>query len=322
MKKTSNASSDGDLASFEGEYPKDLFNKSVVLGGQTVGHVVRETDDQIVVFSDSGDARFDIPKSAIAVAGGSVVINEESIDQYSRDKDAPLPMGRSLRPSAEEIRNSARQHQLEEERKKAITTATTSTTPDAIMSEATSLTTSPRSETVGVSTPEGYVDTESELSKKMKRAASELKQIIVAGTKVAKNEAKKAKRKAEAKQAAMDREAISRMGALAGTFSESFEDILTATRTRKYGDQVEIYTGFLKLLDQQRELIVARRDMAIRLRDSVDVPVVEPKDMDRRQLKSPPKLPAPEDLDVSSSSYRARTGSTRQTVRRSRTETA
>jgi hypothetical protein len=310
MKKTS-VSSDDDLGSFEGKYPKDLFNKTVVAGGQTFGHVVRETDDKIVVFGDSDDSRYDIPKSIIALAGSSVIIKEgESIAQYEQDKDAPLPQGKSLRPSAEEIRTSS-SRQLEEEQRK--------TTPDAIMSEAQSLTTSPRPETVGVSTPEGYVDTESELSKKMKRAANELKEIIVAGTKVAKKEAKKAKLKAEAKQAALDRDAISRMGALAGTFSESFEDILTEVRTRSYGDQVDIYTGFVKLLDQQRQLVMARRDLAVRLRDSVGVPVVEAGDMEKRRLKSPPELPPPEDLNNKS----ARTsGATRHTIRKSRAETA
>ena len=309
MKKTS-VSSDDDLGSFEGKYPKDLFNKTVVIGGQTFGHIVRETDDKIVVFGDSDDSRYDIPKSIIAMAGSSVIINEgESLAQYEQDKDAPLPQGKSLRASAEEIRTSS-SRRLEEEQRK--------TTPDAIMSEAQSLTTSPRPETVGVSTPEGYVDTESELSKKFKRAANELKEIIMAGTKVAKKEAKKAKQKAEAKQASLDRDAIGRMGSLAGTFSESFEEILTEVRTRTYGDQVDIYTGFVKLLDQQRQLVMARRDLAVRLRDSVGVPVVEAGDMEKRRLKSPPELPPPEDLNKKS----ARTSATRHTIRKSGAETA
>jgi hypothetical protein len=312
MKKET-ASSDNDLGSFEGKYPKDLFNKTVVVDGQAVGHIVRETDDQIVVFGDSDNSRFDIPKSLIALSGASVVLNEgESIAQFVKDREAPLPAGKSLRPSAEEIRTAA-SRQLEDERK-------TNTTPDRIMSEASSLAMAPRPETVGVSTPEGYVDTESELSKKMKRAAREFKEIIVAGTKVAKKGAKRAKEKAEAKQAAMDRQAISRMGTLAGTFAESFEDILTEIRTRKYSDQVDIYTGFVKLLDQQRQLVLARRDLAIRLRDSVAVPVVEPGDMGERQLDSPPELPAPEDVGRRTSST-TRSSATRA-VRRSRTETA
>lgn len=38
---------------------------------------------------------------------------------------------------------------------------------------------------------------------------------------------------------------------------------------------MQIYTGFLKLIDQQRDLVLARRDMTVRLKDSVDTPVVE-----------------------------------------------
>jgi hypothetical protein len=314
MKKVS-VSSDDDLGSFEGKYPKDLFNKTIVVDGQAIGHIVRETDDQIVVFGDSDNSRFDIPKSSIALSGGSVILNEgESIAKFTKDRDAPLPAGKSLRPSAEEIR-TASNRQLEDERKMK-------TTPDRIMNEASSLAMAPRPETVGVSTPEGYVDTESELSKKMKRAARELKEIIVAGTKVAKKGAKKAKEKAEAKQAAMDRQAIGRMGTLAGTFAESFEDILTEIRTRKYSDQVDIYTGFVKLLDQQRQLVLARRDLAIRLRDSVPVPVVKPGDMGERRLDSPPELPSPDDLEPPTSTSRNTKTSSSRVVKRGRAEPA
>ena len=313
MKKDT-ISSDDDLGSFEGKYPKDLFNKTFIMDGQAVGHIVRETDDQIVVFGDSDNSRFDIPKSLIALSGGSVILNEgESISDFVKDRDAPLPAGKSLRPSAEEIR-TASSRQLEDEQK-------IKTTPDRIMSEASSLAAAPRPETVGVSTPEGYVDTESDLSKKMKRAARELKEIIVAGTKVAKKGAKRAKEKAEAKQASMDRQAISRMGTLAGTFAGSFEDILTEIRTRKYSEQVDIYTGFVKLLDQQRQLVLARRDLAIRLRDSVSVPVVEPGDMGERRLDSPPELPSP-DLEPRTSTTRTTKSGTSRVVKRSRAESA
>jgi hypothetical protein len=313
MKKTGVAS-DNDLGSFEGKYPKDLFNKTVVANGQTIGHIARETEDQIVVFGDFDDSRFDIPKSVIAVAGGTVIVNEgESVAQFTTDKDAPLPEGKSLRPSAEEIRTSARM-QLETDRKKA-------TTPDVIMSEARSLIRGPRAETISVSTPAGYVDTESELSKKMKRAAREFREIVVAGTRVAKKEARKAKEKADAKQAALDREAISRMGALSSTFSESFEEILTDIRKRSYADQVDIYTGFIKLLDQQRQLLVARRDFAGRLRDSVEMPVVESTAVENRRLKSPPELPLSDEMDQGT---RREAGMRRRrhSVKKNRAETA
>ena len=44
----------------------------------------------------------------------------------------------------------------------------------------------------------------------------------------------------------MDGEAISRMGDLAMRFADSFEDVVSEIRTRTYGDQVQIYTGFIK----------------------------------------------------------------------------
>src|SRR5690606_7034701 len=79
------------------------FNKNVVAaGGQAVGHVAKETDNTIVVFSDSGDLRYDIPKSKIEVVGGSVVVSEP-LDQYAVDKDVQMPLDKPLRPSAEEI---------------------------------------------------------------------------------------------------------------------------------------------------------------------------------------------------------------------------
>ncbi|MFL6480960.1 MAG: hypothetical protein ACJ70S_07625, partial [Nitrososphaera sp.] len=100
------ASTDADLGSYEGKYPKDLFNKTVIVNEQAMGRVVKETNDQVVVFSDSGNLRFDIPKSKIALSGGSIVLGEP-LEQYAVDKDAPMPVDKSLRPSAEEIRQKA-----------------------------------------------------------------------------------------------------------------------------------------------------------------------------------------------------------------------
>src|ERR671912_774335 len=100
------APTEADLGSYEGKYPKDLFNKTVIANEQAMGRVAKETDDQIVVFSDSGNLRFDIPKSKITLSGGSIVIGE-SLEQYAVDRDAPMPQDRSLRPSAEEIRQKA-----------------------------------------------------------------------------------------------------------------------------------------------------------------------------------------------------------------------
>ena len=85
----------GALASFEGRYPKDLFNKSVVArGNQTlIGHVAKETNELIIVFSESDrKVRFDVPKSEITFTGSSVVIdNTKDIQKYKVYRDTPLP---------------------------------------------------------------------------------------------------------------------------------------------------------------------------------------------------------------------------------------
>ena len=162
------------------------------------------------------------------------------------------------------------------------------------MQEGQQLSVAPRPATTSVSRPTTYVDTEAEIVKKMKRAARELKEVIIAGSKVAKKKAKQAKEQAEAKQAAMDLEAISKMGDLSGRFANSFEDVLSEIRTRNYAEQEQIYTGFLRLMDYQRELVLARRDLATRLKNSVSNPVVTMDDINRpprRRLKSPPSLP-------------------------------
>src|SRR5215467_12806725 len=85
-----------NLASFEGKYPKDLFNKSVYTDDKRIllGYVAKEVHDLIVVFSESNkDLRFDIPKSEIAVDGSSVIIrNSQSVlSRYKVKKDAAFP---------------------------------------------------------------------------------------------------------------------------------------------------------------------------------------------------------------------------------------
>jgi hypothetical protein len=289
-KESKRTTTEVDLGSYEGRYPGELFNKDVVLNNRPIGHVAQETEDIVVVFSDTDSSiRFDIPRSAVVVEGSSIVVNEDLLFRYRTHRDAPLPVER-LRPSAEEIRKKAAEQVVEVEKQQQ----QPPTTPDRIMSEGQQLSTAPRPTTMGVSVPEGYVDTESEIVKKMKSAANELKEVIVAGTKVAKKKMKKVKHEAAEKQAAMDAEAISRMGGLAMEFADSFEDVLSEIRTRTYTEQVQIYTGFLKLMDQQRDLVLARRDLAARLKDSVSVPVVKPEDVEGRRLHAPPELPAPE----------------------------
>jgi hypothetical protein len=280
------------------------------VNNRPIGRVAKETDEVIVVFSDTDSSiRFDIPKSEISTTGASVIASEDLLFRYRAHRDAPMPEGRALRASVQEIR-AASTEQLEIEKK--------STTADSVMEEGRQLATVPRPETTSVSRPEGYIDTESEISKKMKSALAELKEMIVAGTKVAKKKAKEAQETAAERRAEMDGEAISRMGDLAMRFADSFEDVVSEIRTRTYAEQVQIYTGFIKLIDQQRTLVVARRDFAERLKDSVNVPVVEPGDMESRKLKAPPELP--EELGESGTlSERKSTTTTTTTRRRKRT---
>jgi hypothetical protein len=308
-KESKQSSTETDLGSYEGKYPKDLFNKTVIVNEQAMGRVAKETDEVIVVFSDTDSSiRFDIPKSEISTAGASVIANEDLLFRYRTHRDAPMPEDRALRASVQEIRAAASE-QLEIEKK--------STTADSIMEEGRELATVPRPETTSVSTPEGYIDTESEISKKMKSALAELKEMIVAGTKVAKKQVKQAQETAAEKRAEMDAEAISRMGDLAMRFADSFEDVLSEIRTRTYAEQVQIYTGFIRLIDQQRTLVVARRDFAERLKDSVNVPVVEPGDMETRELKAPSELP--EELEEDRSLPERKSTTTTTTRRRKRT---
>ena len=293
---------DGELASFEGRYPEDLFNKSVFSNDKQtlIGHVTKETDSSIVVFSDSDNSRFDIPKSKITVDGGSVVLNHTDVPllQYKVDGEAPLPEDKSLRPSAKEIFHTTKETEVEEELKvkqdkEEINIQTT--TADAVIKESQQLANTPRpaTTTVRVSKPESYHYDESEIVKKVKHAASDLKDIISSAAKIAERKVKEVREADEERQVERDAENISKMGELATQFTNSFEDVLSEIRTRTYAEQEQIYLGFLKLIDQQRELILARKDLATRLKVSVRKPVVVlggSEDID----KLPKNLQAPE----------------------------
>jgi hypothetical protein len=122
---------------------------------------------------------------------------------------------------------------------------------------------------------------EEEIIKKLKQAASELKDVILSGAKVAKEKIKEGKditeekikeqrEAAEERKAEKDSENISKMGDLAVQFSSSFDDIVSEiSSTRTYAEQEQIYQGFIKLIEQQRELLVARKDLAAELKGSV-----------------------------------------------------
>ncbi|HKZ62312.1 MAG TPA: hypothetical protein VJZ68_07870 [Nitrososphaera sp.] len=108
----------------------------------------------------------------------------------------------------------------------------------------------------------------------------------------------------------MDADTISRMGNIATGFAESFEDVLSEIWSRTYADQEQIYGGFLKLNNQQRTLVLARRDLATRLKDSVAVAVV-----DKPQLDAPPELPG--HINKSKTlTQRKTTGKRKRTARR------
>ncbi|MBV9177803.1 MAG: hypothetical protein JO297_12275 [Nitrososphaeraceae archaeon] len=94
-----------DLATYERKYPKGLFNKGVrVLNEDHVGHIMKETDDKIVIFGDY-NYRFDVPKSKIKEVGRNVILNmdiNELAANYKVDRNAPLPTGEPLDKLAQE----------------------------------------------------------------------------------------------------------------------------------------------------------------------------------------------------------------------------
>src|SRR5215203_449223 len=306
---------DGDLASFEGRYPKDLFNKSVFSNDKQtlIGHVTKETDSLIVVFSDSDNSRFDIPKSKITVDGGSVVLNHRdiSLSQYKVDREAPLPEGKSLRPTAQEIFDTNKDIEVEEEPKEKQTKEEINiqaTTADALIKESQQLANRPRPATTTVreSKPGSYHYDESEIVKKVKHAASDLKDIISSAAKIAEKKVKEIREADEERQIERDAEYISKMGEFATQFTNSFEDVLSEIRTKTYAEQEQIYLGFIKLIDQQRELILARKDLAARLKASVRKPVVAlggsedvdklPKNLRAPQLQEQQQPQLPEEM--------------------------
>jgi len=133
---------------------------------------------------------------------------------------------------------------------------------------------------------------EEEIANKLKDAVNEFKDLIISGTKLAKQKIKQTQEILEEKQAKRDTEKIAKMGSLASQFTNSFDDILSEIKAKTYQEQEEIYTGFIKLLEQQRNLLIARRDLAAKLKDSIQRPVVSsvatenPALEQRQQLKS------------------------------------
>ena len=96
-----------DLTEYMRRYGKTLFNKGVRLENEDhVGHVMKETDDKIVVFGEH-DYRFDVPKSKITFVGRNVIlgIDWDELFKYKVDKNSPLPSHEPLDKLAEEEEN-------------------------------------------------------------------------------------------------------------------------------------------------------------------------------------------------------------------------
>jgi sporulation protein YlmC with PRC-barrel domain len=95
---------DVDLATFEGKYPRSLFNKGVRAKNEDhVGHVMKETDKKIVVFGDH-NFRYDIPKSKVIAVGRNVILDTDfpEIFNYKVDREAPLPTGEAVETLVDE----------------------------------------------------------------------------------------------------------------------------------------------------------------------------------------------------------------------------
>jgi hypothetical protein len=127
---------------------------------------------------------------------------------------------------------------------------------------------------------------EEEIIKKLKQAASELKDLLISGAKVAKEKINEGKditqekikeqqEAAEERKAENDAKKISKMGDLALQFSTSFDDILSEiSLTRTYAEQEQIYKGFIRLIQMQRKLLVARKELATKLKGAVHEPIL------------------------------------------------
>ena len=74
------------------------FNKGVMaLDVPDIGHVVRETDDKIVIFSEY-NYRFDVPKSKIKDVGRNDILGMKypELFKFKVDRNTPLPSDESI----------------------------------------------------------------------------------------------------------------------------------------------------------------------------------------------------------------------------------
>ncbi|MEM2759316.1 MAG: hypothetical protein QXU32_01370 [Nitrososphaerales archaeon] len=78
-----------------------LFNMGAMVRDRIyIGHVVREADGVIVVFSDTDGMRWDIPKEFIKVVEKNVFLEMDLKDvrKYEVPKDKPLPLSIRIDP--------------------------------------------------------------------------------------------------------------------------------------------------------------------------------------------------------------------------------
>ncbi len=141
---------------------------------------------------------------------------------------------------------------------------------------------------------------EEEIAKKLKAAAYEFKDLVISGTKLAKQKIKQTQEILEEKQAKRDTEKIAKMGSLASQFTNSFDDILSEIKAKTYEEQEQIYTGFIKLIEQQRDLVIARRDLAGKLKDSIRKPIIDTATLEKvppleQKIQREPELPSAQD---------------------------
>jgi sporulation protein YlmC with PRC-barrel domain len=93
-----------DLTTYMKKYAKTLFNKGVRIANEDhVGHVMKETDDKIIIFGER-NYRFDVPKSKIIAVGRNVILGMEwdELFTYKVDRNAPLPGGEPINKLVEE----------------------------------------------------------------------------------------------------------------------------------------------------------------------------------------------------------------------------
>lgn len=93
-----------DLATYEGKYPKSLFNRGVrTQDEEHIGHVMMDAKNKIVVYGHY-DWRFDIPKSKIIAVGRNVIIGVDYKDvfKYKVSRNAALPTGEPVRKLADQ----------------------------------------------------------------------------------------------------------------------------------------------------------------------------------------------------------------------------